>query len=82
MAREKRKIPMASLERVLKQATANYNINRTSNKAVEKLKEIIEDAVKNITVKAMQLATFKNAATITDEEVKMAAKQLYPRLKI
>ena len=70
MAQTKRILPLAAMEKVLKQAGAD----RVSDKAKEALKDVIEDIAEDIAVNAVRLAVHAGRKTVKSGDIKLAAK--------
>ena len=63
-------LPLAALEKVLKQCGAD----RVSDKAKIALKNVVEEMAEKIAVKAIQLAEHAGRKTVKGRDVKLAAK--------
>lgn len=66
----KRLIPLAAMEKILKNAGAE----RVSEKAKAALKEVIEDIAEDISTSAVKLAGHAGRKTIKGDDIKLAAK--------
>lgn len=66
----KRLIPLAAMEKILK----NANADRVSDKAKVALKDVLEDIAEEIAVNAVKLALHAGRKTIKEEDIKLAAK--------
>lgn len=67
----KRLIPLAAMERILKQAGAE----RVSDKAKNALKEVVEEIVEKISKDAIRYAEHAGRKTVKSEDIKLALKQ-------
>ena len=67
----KRLIPLAAMEKILK----NSGADRVSDKAKDALKNIIEEVANKISVNAIKLANHAGRKTIKARDIKLAAKQ-------
>jgi len=63
-------LPLAAMEKVLKQCGAD----RVSDKAKVMLKSVVEEIANGIAVKAIQLAGHAGRKTVKARDVKLAAK--------
>jgi len=70
MAQSKRLLPLAAMEKVLKQAGAE----RVSDKAKAALKDVVEDIAEEIATNAVRLAVHAGRKTVKAGDVKLAAK--------
>ena len=70
MAHTKRLIPLAAMEKILKQAGAH----RVSDKAKVALKNVVEDIAEDIATNAVKLALHAGRKTVKDGDVRLAAK--------
>ncbi len=68
---EKRSIPLAAMERILKQAGAE----RISDDAKVALKEVVEDIVDKISKDAIRYAEHAGRKTVKAEDIKLAVKK-------
>lgn len=66
-----RVLPLAAMEKILKQAGAE----RVSDKAKEALKQTLEERLLKISADAVKLAQHAGRKTIKDSDIKLAAKQ-------
>ena len=66
----KRLLPLAAMEKVLKQAGAE----RVSDKAKAALKDVIEDIAEEIATNAVRLAVHAGRKTVKAGDVKLASK--------
>lgn len=66
----KRLIPLAAMEKILKNAGAD----RVSDKAKAALKDVMEDIAEEIAANAVKLALHAGRKTIKEEDIKLAAK--------
>ncbi len=69
MARRKRIIPLAPVERIMRNAGAE----RISPEAVKALADILEDVAKEIASKAVRMAKYGKRVTIRREDIELAA---------
>ena len=67
----KRLIPLAAMERILKQAGAE----RVSDKAKTAMKEVVEEIVEKISKDAIRYAEHAGRNTVKSEDIKLAVKQ-------
>lgn len=67
----KRTIPLAAMERILKQAGAE----RVSDNAKVALKEVVEEIVDKISKDAVRYAEHAGRKTVKSEDIKLAVKQ-------
>ncbi len=67
----KRLIPLASMEKIMKNAGAE----RVSDKAKEALKNVIEDIAEDIAADAIKLAMHAGRKTVKAGDIKLAAKR-------
>lgn len=70
MTSRKRLIPLAAMEKILKQSGAT----RVSDKAKTALKDVIEDIAEDIATNAVKLATHAGRKTVKGGDIKLAAK--------
>ncbi len=66
----KRALPLASMERIMKDAGAE----RVSDKAKEALKEVIEEIAVDIARNAVRFASHAGRKTVKAGDIKLAAK--------
>ncbi|HIH37873.1 histone family protein [Candidatus Woesearchaeota archaeon] len=66
----KRLIPLAAMEKLMKQAGAE----RVSEKAKDALKDVLEDIAEDIAIQAVKLASHAGRKTVKGQDVKLAAK--------
>lgn len=66
----KRLIPLAAMEKVLKDAGAD----RVSDKAKEALKEVIEDKADELAKQAVSYAMHAGRKTVKEEDIKLVAR--------
>ena len=66
----KRLIPLAAMEKILKDAGAG----RVSDKAKQVLKEVLEEYAKQLATKSITYAEHANRRTIKAEDIKLASK--------
>ncbi len=71
MAQSKRLLPLAAMEKVLK----NCGAERVSDKAKSALKDSVEDLAEDIASKAVKLATHAGRKTVKSGDIKLALKQ-------
>jgi DNA-binding protein len=71
MAQSKRLLPLAAMEKVLK----NCGAERVSDKAKAALKDAVEDLAENIASRAVKLATHAGRKTVKGGDIKLALKQ-------
>ncbi len=69
MARKKRIIPLAAVERIIRQAGAE----RVSPEAVKALAELMEDFAKEVASEAARYARIAKRKTIRREDIELAA---------
>ena len=67
----KRILPLAAMEKILKQAGAN----RVSDKAKIALKDVVEEMTEKIAINAVRLASHAGRKTVKDGDIKLATKQ-------
>ena len=67
----KRLLPLAAMEKILKQAGAE----RVSDKAKVVLKQIVEEITEKIAVNSVRLASHAGRKTVKEGDVKLASKQ-------
>ncbi|OGI15890.1 histone [Candidatus Micrarchaeota archaeon RBG_16_49_10] len=72
MAKEKVKLPLAPLERILRKAGAK----RVSKSAVREFSMVLADYASDISGEAAKLATHAGRKTIVESDVRMARKRL------
>ena len=72
MAREKRELPLAPLERVLRRAGAK----RVSKSAVREFAAVIADYAHDLSAEAATLAKHAGRKTIIDADVRMARRRM------
>lgn len=70
MSESKRLLPLAAMEKILKQAGAE----RVSDKAKTALKNEVEDIAEKIAADAVRLATHAGRKTIKAGDIKLATK--------
>ena len=63
-------LPLAAMEKVLKQCGAD----RVSDKAKVTLKGVVEEIANGIAIKAIQLAAHAGRKTVKARDIKLAAK--------
>ena len=66
----KRLIPLAAMEKILK----NSGAGRVSDKAKEALKEVLEDHAKQLSAQAVKLADHAGRKTIKSDDIKLASQ--------
>ncbi|MCX6706886.1 MAG: NFYB/HAP3 family transcription factor subunit [Candidatus Woesearchaeota archaeon] len=67
----KKLLPLAAMEKILKQAGAD----RVSDKAKIALKEVVEEKAEAIAIDAIRLAAHAGRKTIKSGDIKLAAKK-------
>jgi DNA-binding protein len=67
----KKVLPLAAMEKILKQAGAE----RVSDKAKVALKDLVEEMTEKIAVSAIRLASHAGRKTIKENDIKLASKQ-------
>ena len=67
----KRLIPLAAMEKILK----NTGAERVSDKAKSALKEVLEDIAEGISTNAVKFAQHAGRKTVKARDIKLAAKQ-------
>jgi histone H3/H4 len=67
----KKLLPLAAMEKILKQAGAD----RVSDKAKLALKEVVEEKAEEIAASAIRLAAHAGRKTIKGGDIKLAAKK-------
>lgn len=72
MAKEKTKLPLAPLERILRKAGAR----RVSKKAVKEFAMVLADYALDLSGEAAKLANHAGRKTIVESDVRMARKRL------
>ena len=70
MTPSKRLLPLAAMEKILKQGGAE----RVSDKAKAALKDVVEDMAEQIAANAVKLAVHAGRKTVKAGDVKLAAK--------
>jgi len=65
-------LPLAPVDRLIRKAGAY----RVSEKAAQALREILEEIAIEISREAIELANHANRRTVTDEDIKLAAKRI------
>jgi len=70
MSASKRLLPLAAMEKILKQAGAE----RVSDKAKTALKNAVEDLAEDIASQAVKLAVHAGRKTVKAGDIKLAAK--------
>ncbi|MDP2750968.1 MAG: NFYB/HAP3 family transcription factor subunit [Nanoarchaeota archaeon] len=68
---EKRLLPLAAMEKILKQCGAE----RVSDKAKTALKEVVEERAEKIAQVAVKLANHAGRKTIKASDIKLAVKE-------
>ncbi len=68
---DKRLLPLAAMEKILKQCGAE----RVSDKAKAALKEIVEEKAEKIAEKAVRLAMHAGRKTIKASDIKLAVRE-------
>ena len=71
MVKVKRGIPLASMERLLK----NVGAKRVSESAKKALREALDDYGNRVGLKAIKLAKHAGRTTIRDKDIKLALKE-------
>jgi len=66
----KRLIPLAAMEKILK----NCGANRVSDKAKAALKDVVEEQAEKIAATAVKLATHAGRKTVKAGDIKLAVK--------
>ena len=66
----KRSIPLASMEKILK----NCGADRVSDRAKQALKDVLEEKAEEIGLIAVKLASHAGRKTIKSSDIKLAAK--------
>ncbi|AAR39136.1 NEQ288 [Nanoarchaeum equitans Kin4-M] len=79
-AKRDRGIPLAAVERILKEEAKKVGVTRVSDKAVRLLKEKLEQIYAEIAKEALKLATHAKRKTIKKEDVLNAAKVVVKNL--
>jgi len=67
----KKLLPLAAMEKILKQAGAE----RVSDKAKVALKNVVEEITEKIAVSAVTLASHAGRKTVKEDDIKLANKQ-------
>lgn len=67
----KKILPLAAMEKVLKEAGAR----RVSNKAKAALKETLEEIAEKIAIDSVRLASHAGRKTVKERDIKLASKQ-------
>jgi histone H3/H4 len=80
MARGERGIPMAVVERILKQKGEQAGVTRVSDKAIRYLKQELEDIALEIAKGAVSLATHGKRTTVKREDIQLATKQIFKKM--
>ena len=70
MSSSSRLLPLAAMEKILKQCGAD----RVADKAKIALKNVVEEMAEKIAVKAIQLAEHAGRKTVKGRDIKLAAK--------
>ena len=65
-------LPLAPVDRLIRKAGAS----RVSESAAEALREILEEIAIEISREAIELANHADRKTVTDEDIKLAAKRI------
>jgi histone H3/H4 len=73
-AKKDRGIPMAAVERILKEEGKKVGVARVSDKAVRALRNTLMDLAEEIAKEALKLAHHAKRKTIKPEDVKNAVK--------
>ncbi|BFI73675.1 MAG: histone family protein [Nanopusillaceae archaeon] len=80
MARGERGIPMAVVERILKQKGEQAGVTRVSDKAIRFLKQQLEDIAFEIAKEAVSLATHGKRTTVKREDIQLAVGAIFKKL--
>jgi len=80
MARGERGIPMAVVERILKQKGEQAGVTRVSDKAIRYLKQELEDIALEIAKEAVSLANHGKRTTVKREDIQLATKQIFKKM--
>ncbi|MGB9674646.1 MAG: histone family protein [Nanopusillaceae archaeon] len=80
MARGERGIPMAVVERILKQKGEQAGVTRVSDRAIRFMKEQLEEIALEIAQNAVSLATHGKRTTVKGEDVKLAVKAVLKKM--
>ncbi len=78
-AKRQRLIPLAAVERIMKEEAKKVGVTRISDAAVRRLKQILEEVAEEITREAVKLATHAKRKTLKAEDIKNAAKMVLPK---
>ncbi|MBW2978418.1 NFYB/HAP3 family transcription factor subunit [Candidatus Woesearchaeota archaeon] len=71
MSVSKKILPLAAMEKILKQAGAD----RVSDRAKVALKDVVEEAAEEIAVQAVKLAVHAGRKTVKAGDIKLAVKK-------
>jgi len=72
MAKTKKELPLAPLERILKKAGAK----RVSKEALKEFSSVLSDYVYDISAEAATLAKHAGRTTIIDKDIKMVRRKM------
>jgi histone H3/H4 len=77
----KRLIPLAAMEKIMKQAGSKYGVDRVSDDAKEELKEALESIAREIAKSAWEFAKHAGRKTIKKSDIEIAFEN-YKRRRI
>ena len=73
----KRLIPLAAMEKILK----NGGADRVSDKAKEALKEVLEEKAEELAKQAVSFALHAGRKTVKEEDIKLVARSSRQQMK-
>jgi len=75
MAQTKRLLPLAAMEKIMKNAGENIGVDRVSEKAKIALKKVLEDIAEDIASNAVRLTKHARRTTVKEKDIKLAASK-------